>query len=46
MIYNYYVNLDSTRNPNHNHEVHKDGCIRMPDAVNRKANVPGYFWTL
>lgn len=35
MIYNYYVNLDSTRNPNYNHEVHKDGCIRMPSTEKR-----------
>ena len=35
MTYNYYVNMDSTGNPNHNHEVHKDGCIRMPSTEKR-----------
>jgi len=26
----YYVNRDTTYNPNHNHEVHKPGCIFFP----------------
>ena len=26
----YYVNRDTTYNPNHNHEVHKTGCYYMP----------------
>lgn len=28
----YYVNTDNTNNPNHNHEVHKEGCWRMPSS--------------
>ena len=35
MLYHYYVNKNSTGNPNYNHEVHKDGCQWMPSVENR-----------
>ena len=31
----YYVNKETTGNPNYNHEVHTEGCVWMPSAVNR-----------
>ena len=31
----YYVNKNSTGNPNYNHEVHTDGCQWMPAFENR-----------
>lgn len=35
MLKNYYVNSDSSTNPNHDHEVHCEGCIWMPSASKR-----------
>lgn len=32
----YYVNKSDLLNPNHNHEVHKEGCIWMPSSYNRE----------
>ena len=26
----YFVNTDDSKNPNNNHEVHKEGCRYMP----------------
>lgn len=31
----YYVNLNSSGNPNHDHEVHCEGCYWLPSAENR-----------
>lgn len=31
----YYVNKETMGNPNYNHEVHAEGCVWMPSAVNR-----------
>ena len=31
----YYMNMDTTQNPNNNHEVHATGCIWMPSEYNR-----------
>lgn len=30
-MHNYYINTNSTNNPNNNNEVHKQGCTWMPD---------------
>ena len=35
MMKKYYVNIDSTGNPNYNHEVHAEDCIWLPSAKNR-----------
>jgi hypothetical protein len=32
----YYLNKDTSQNPNHDHEVHKQGCIWMPAPLNRE----------
>lgn len=31
-MYKYYVNRDDSKNPNNNHEVHKEGCRYMPTS--------------
>lgn len=35
-MYKYYVNKETTGNPNYNHEVHKEGCQWMPSTGNRE----------
>lgn len=37
----YYINLDTSTNPNNDHEVHVEGCVWMPSISNRK--YLGYF---
>ena len=37
----YYVNKESTGNPNYNHEVHTEDCQWMPTSHNRQ--YLGYF---
>ena len=36
MYKHYYVNTDSSTNPNNNHEVHTEDCIWLPSASKRK----------
>ena len=35
MYTDYYVNMDSSKNPNNNHEVHTGDCPWLPSANNR-----------
>lgn len=37
----YYLNKDTSKNPNNDHEVHAEGCIWMPEASKRE--YLGYF---
>lgn len=41
MLKHYYVNKDSSKNPNSNHEVHHEGCTNIPSISNR--DYLGYF---
>jgi hypothetical protein len=41
MYKHYYVNKDTSSNPNHNHEVHTEDCTWMPSLANRE--YLGYF---
>lgn len=41
MSKHYYVNKNTTGNPNNNHEVHAEGCKWMPSIENR--TYLGYF---
>lgn len=36
----YYINLKTDTNPNHNNEVHAEGCYRMPTV---QTQYLGYF---
>ena len=41
MFKHYYVNKETTGNPNYNHEVHTEDCYRLPSVLNRV--YLGYF---
>ena len=41
MYNHYYVNKQTTGNPNYNHEVHKGTCPYLPSVLNRE--YLGYF---
>lgn len=32
----YYLNKDTSSNPNNDHEVHAEGCVWMPSPLNRQ----------
>lgn len=34
----YYVNTRTDTNPNNDHEVHKEGCHKMPSSVKDLGN--------
>lgn len=36
MYRNYYINTDSSSNPNRNNEVHVENCRYMPSVYNKK----------
>lgn len=43
MYNHYYVNKQTTGNPNYNHEVHKESCPYLPSVLNRE--YLGYYST-